>query len=85
MNKGLYLVPIVYSNLLVAVTNLLDLGSRLIFLTLSTLPSVENEKKVREYREDLKLGSLKKRYQVLILWTQDLRIGQANKSYIRLI
>jgi len=30
------------------------------------------------------MGSLKKEYQVLMLQTQDLRIGQANKPYIGL-
>jgi len=57
------LVPTIHSNLLVAAANSLNLGFSLVFLTLGTLPMVENGKRVREKsREDPKLGGLMNGY-----------------------
>jgi len=67
------LVPTIYSNLLVATTNPLNLKFSLVFFTLGTLPIVEDGERVREKsREGSELDGLMNGY---LLQLKDLRVG----------
>ena len=49
------------------------------------MPLAKDNERVKKDKEGPELGSFKNRNQVLILQTQDLKVGQVNKPYIGLI